>query len=154
MYKTTDVNEFIYDVNEFIYYVLGEQPIFTLGKSDPKFIRYYVCFVRMDYILGNFYGSSEQDVLQKALSFLELELDKYHEKHLNGSNLGLTSLEHQSIINELHRCIIDLQNEINRHLHQTQVVCNCCNQEIKDLALDDKWNAGYICAKCNNEENA
>lgn len=31
--------------------------------------------------------------------------------------------------------------------------CNCCNQEIKENAIEDKWNAGFICKTCQDEEN-
>lgn len=35
------------------------------------------------------------------------------------------------------------------------IVCNCCRVELKDIssAIQDRWNVGYICEKCSNDES-
>lgn len=47
-----------------------------------------------------------------------------------------------------------LRLESMRKTEKPKFICNCCNKEIKENPIEDKWDAGFICDSCNSDEDA
>lgn len=105
------------------------------------------------------YTSSGKDV-DVLLNTMVQDLGKnlsYEPLIYNPNNLLIESQARYAISSYISnvRLEVDLFKFAEKKKIQEQLPhCNCCGQEIDKSPIEDKWNVGYICEKCNEAEYA
>lgn len=139
----------VYEINKNIVYGVS-----LLSDGNSKFKKSARVTISANYISANreIYSISEIDDIHKDVIVSILRSLKTYFKLLNKEKplkvKGYTSLTH------IYLAISDVKRYAkNKGISlDNDPICNCCNEEIIDTPIKDRWDIGYICSKCNSQE--
>lgn len=137
----------MYKVNKYIH--------FTAIKADNKDLHRfdYNVSIKLPYPFVPVYNYQLKNVTRSDL--LRSIIEHLNDALVEASTLPISFVYTTAAISQLTKCIEETEWICKLYgvkIENENVVCNCCNQTIKDDLSEDRW-GGYICSTCSKQES-